>query len=136
MKTITLTLCLIFSQSILAKIEVYESTDNTGINKLERIQVLEKYLITLSASLKNLENKIDQDGQKITELEKEIITIKELDQKRTKAAMGEMRNDPQAVMKEIDKLKADVLTLKNDDIEKLKADLLMLNRTMKEIRSR
>lgn len=135
-KTFMLTGLLLFSQSILADVEVYKDTENTGQNKLERLEGMEKYLVQFSASIKNLESKIEEQSKKMSSLEKEVNALKELEDKRTKTALGQVRNDPQAAMAEIEKLKADFTTLKNDDIEQIRQDLIMLNKTMKDIRSR
>jgi peptidoglycan hydrolase CwlO-like protein len=66
-------LLVIFTQfmvSISYAVEVYESTYNTGQNKLERINHIEQYMNGLSKEIKDLKKEVDQ-------LKKEIQSLRE-----------------------------------------------------------
>lgn len=134
MKKICLALFLVFSQSILAKVEVYQSTDNTGLNKLERIDGIEKYLIDLSATLKNMETKLDEQAKKMEEVSKEIAALKDNEAKRIQSALGQKTTDATAITGEVEKLRADFTTLKNEDIEKLSRDVLQLKDKLQDLK--
>ena len=126
----------LFITTAQAEIKVYQDTDNTGTNKFERIGIIEKYLIDLSQSLKTMEVKIDANALKLKTLEDVVSQIKEKDLKNIQAQLAEKK--PAAKKEassegELEKLKADILTLKNDDIEKMKIDLDLLNRAVKKL---
>jgi Txe/YoeB family toxin of Txe-Axe toxin-antitoxin module len=133
-KKICVAMILVFSQSILAKVEVYQSTDNTGLNKLERIDGVEKYLIDLSATLKNMETKLDEQSKKMEEVSKEIASLKDNEAKRIQSALGQKTTDATAITGEVEKLRADFTTLKNEDIERLTRDVLQLKDKLQDMR--
>jgi len=125
---------LIFSGLCAAEIQIYKSTDNTGINKLERIGVIESYLATLSGTLQNIEAKVDASALKISALEKVVAQIKDKDIKGLEAKLAE-KAVPQKnpTTEELDKLKADFTVLKNDDIEGLRTQIQGLNSSVQSI---
>ena len=134
MKTLCLAGLLFFSSAVFAKIEVYKITENTGLNKLERIDGIENYLVSLSVNLKNMSSKLDETNKKMEELDRDIKTLKENESKRVETALGDKRTDLPAATAEIEKLKADFLALKNEDIEQLKKDLQVLSTSLKELK--
>ncbi len=129
------------SFAALAEIKIYQSTDNTGLNKREQIDNVERYLIELSGSLKNLEAKIDANAIKLKTLEDGVKAIKEQDIKKIQEQLGQKKTDstvasqvqPGPTMQEMEKIKADILTLKNDDIEKVQSDIRSLNSSVEYI---
>lgn len=134
MKKLILMFGLTFSGLCVAEIQIYKSTDNTGINKLERIGVIESYLATLSGTLQNIEAKVDASALKISALEKVVAQIKDTDIKNIQAKLGE-KSEPakNPTTEELDKLKADVTALKNDDIEGLRIQIQGLNSSVQSI---
>lgn len=136
-----------------AEIPDYSSTDNTGLNKKERIDAVETYLANVSKSLQSMEAKLSENSKKLIELDKVVKAIKDeqaktqakeqaKDQsKKPEAKLGEVKksatDNPSAASEasELEKLKADILTLKNQDIEKLKTNLDELSETVKAIQA-
>ena len=123
-KTLIVVMTLAVSQLCYAEIKVYQSTDNTGINKKEQIEVVETYLKGLSVQLQIMESKIDESAKKLKTLEASIYSIKEIDLKKLQDQIVPQKDeDKTSVQKEndeeMDKLKADILKIKNDDIIQL-----------------
>lgn len=134
MKIWVLALGLIISNLCNAEIPLYKSTDNTGINKLERIGVIEQYLINLSGQLQNIESKLDASALKVNALEKVVAQIKDTDIKNINAKLGEKVVPPKSPeMAELDKLKADMTVLKNEDIETIRTQIQGLNSSVQSI---
>lgn len=115
-----------------AEIQIYQDTDNTGQNKLERIGVIEKYLIDLSNSVKKMDEKLDENAKKIKTLEADFKEIKNNDLKKLQTLLGEKKEEG-GEDGELKKIKADILAIKNDDIEKLKSEVMGLNNIIKSI---
>jgi hypothetical protein len=117
-----------------AEIQIYKSTDNTGINKLERIGVIEQYLATLSGTLQSIEAKVDATALKVNALEKVVVQIKEADikniQTKLVAVSAPVKNP---TTEELEKLKADFTVLKNDDIEGLRTQIQGLSSSVQSI---
>ncbi|MBY0415318.1 MAG: hypothetical protein K2Q18_14195, partial [Bdellovibrionales bacterium] len=113
----------------------YKNTDNTGINKLERIGVIETYLTTLSATLKGMEAKVLAAELKTNAMEAKLLAkedeIKKLKEEiaSTKELLFKSTIDP----KELDRLKADILEIKNEDIEKIRILVQGLNYSVQSI---
>lgn len=138
---------LSLSTNAIAEIKVYQSTDNTGLNKQERIEAVEGYLVDISKSLKTMESKLDENTKKMGILDSLIKSMgaqKAADEKLILEKASEKKEEPKAaeavvidlgVLKDIEKLKIDVLALKNDDIEKLKINFQELNDTVKAIQA-
>jgi len=118
-----------------AEIHSYQSSDNTGLNKKERIDTVEKYLADLSTSLKSMENKLDENAKKLKVLEDVVKKLNDLDRAKMNAQLGEQKSIATGDQGEMEKLKADILSLKNKDIEKLKTDLSDLTDTVKALQS-
>lgn len=167
MKTLILSFVVILTSSAsLAEIKTYQSTDETGLNKKERIDTVESYLSTLSTSLQKMEAKLDDNAKKIMALDQMIKDVQQKELKRellenaaqkkmaTKKSTGkdeekmgekesseknegyiELKVGEKTQKSEIDKLKEDVLAIKNQDIEKLKTNLEELNDTVKAIQA-
>lgn len=137
-KVMTL-LGLFWSSLTFAEINVYQSTDNTGLNKREQIDTIEKYLTELSGSLKNMEAKLDANAMKLKTLEEVVKAIKDQDIKKIRDQLGQKKTEEKATAspgpttEEMEKLKADILTLKNDDIEKVQTEIRSLNSSVEEI---
>ncbi len=136
MRKIIFLFIFLLSAEVSAQIKIYEDTDNTGINKLERIGVIEKYLIGLSQSLKSMEAKLEVNTLKLKTMEDNINSIKDKDLKSITAQLSEKTSAAAAPSKdaaEIEKIKADIQTMKNDDIEKIKLDLQALSSAVKQL---
>lgn len=135
MKLFVLGLGLILSSLCSAEIPVYKSTDNTGINKLERIGVIEQYLINLSGTLQTIEAKVDASALKINSLEKVVAQIKDTDIKNIEKKLGEKSTAKTPEAEELTKLQADFTTLKNEDIESIRTQLQRLNSSVQLLQS-
>ena len=134
MKKLILMFGLMFSGLCAAEIQIYKSTDNTGINKLERIGVIETYLATLSGTLQNIEAKVDASALKLSALEKVVAQIKDTDIKNIQAKLGEKTEAAKSPsMEELDKIKADITALRNNDIEGLQVQIQGLSSSVQSI---
>ncbi|MEA9358114.1 hypothetical protein SHI21_17910 [Bacteriovorax sp. PP10] len=134
MKKLILVFGLTLSGLCSAEVALYKSTDNTGINKLERIGVIEQYLATLSGTLQNIEAKVDATAIKVNALEKVVAQIKETDIKELRTKLGEKSAPPKEIAPgELDKLKADFTALKNEDIESIRTQIQGLNYSVQSI---
>lgn len=124
-----------------AEVTLYKSSDDTGLNKKERIDAVESYLIVLSKSLKALEDEHRDEVKKIDVLMKSHDLLKAAELKRPTAELSEKKIIPGSELKEskmkeeIEKLKSDILVLKNDDIEKLKINFQELSDTLKALQA-
>ena len=137
MNSIILGTILLFSFNCIAQIETYTSTDNTGINKLERIGVIESYLQKLSGTLKSMEAKLEAQDIKLKSLEANVSAIKEQDIKRLETQIAEkkaVKSEDKIAMEELEKLKADMVALKNDDIEGIAEQIRILKAAIDEIK--
>jgi hypothetical protein len=145
-----LTIMLVLSTNAIAEVKLYESTDNTGQNKKERIDSVEGFLIDLSKSLKVMEKTLSDNEKKIGMLEIGQAQLKEAQlqasaekKKALGSDYGEARGKDNKLDSKLDdklkeelvKLKADILVLKNDDIEKMKMNLQELNETVKSLQA-
>lgn len=134
------TLCFGASE-LPAEIPGYQSTDDTGLNKKERIDAVETYLSNLTKSLTKLEQKIDENAKKLSDLDRVVAVLKANEAKKVDSKLGEVKQPTPAnptgkpEPSELEKLKADVLAIKNQDIEKLKANVEELSDTVKAIQS-
>ncbi|MBC7429441.1 MAG: hypothetical protein H7336_12560 [Bacteriovorax sp.] len=131
---------IVIPQLCHAEIKVYETTDNTGINKKEQIDVIEKYLTDFSSQLKTIEAKLDANSLKIKSMETSISAIKDTDIKKIHDQLSEKKatvktESQKEEANEIEKLKADVLALKNNDIEPLREDVNTLRFSVKNLQS-
>jgi len=129
------------ASQVLAEIPGYSSTDNTGLNKKERIDAVETYLSNLTQSLTKLEQKLDENSKKLSDLDRVVNALKASEAKKVDSKLGEAKQPTpgnptgKPEPSELEKLKADVLALKNQDIEKLKTNLEELSDTVKAIQS-
>lgn len=136
-----LLLSQIAGSTAFAEIKTYQSTDNTGLNKREQIDNVEKYLMELSGSLKNMEAKLDANALKIKTLEDVVKALKDTDLKKIQDQLGQKKTEtaataqatPGPTMEEMEKLKADILTIKNQDIEKVQSDVRSLSSSVEYI---
>jgi prefoldin subunit 5 len=136
--TLILVIMLSVSIPVMAEIKPYQSIDNAGLNKQERIEVIDKYLVDLAASLKNMESKLDDNAKKLKSLENVVKVIKEAQDKKVEEKLGEKKTTPPGASKdlnEMEKLKADILSLKNQDIEKIKVDFQELKDTVSALQA-
>lgn len=134
MKIWFFTFAVLSSNVCNAAIEIYKSTDNTGINKLERIEVIEQYLIKLSGALQTMEAKVDASAIKVKDLDAIVAKIKEKDLQEIYTKLGEKSNPPKTPeMAELERLKADFTAIKNDDIESLRIQIQGLNSSVQSI---
>ena len=137
-KKIIIILGSLFLMNAKAEIKPYQSIENTGLNKQERIEVIDKYLVDLAVSLKNMDSKLEENSKKLKSLEEVIKTIKDADQKKADALLGEKKTTLPLASKdlnEVEKLKSDILTLKNQDIEKMKIDFSELKDTVEALQA-
>lgn len=129
------------ASQVSAEIPGYSSTDNTGLNKKERIDAVETYLSNLTQSLTKLEQKLDENSKKLSDLDRVVNALKASEAKKVDSKLGEAKQPTpgnpagKPEPSELEKLKADVLALKNQDIEKLKTNLEELSDTVKAIQS-
>lgn len=147
--TLILSIMLSLSINAVAEIKVYESTDNTGLNKQERIESVESFLITLSKSLKTMESKLDENAKKLGTLDtlvKAMKAQKEAEDKLVQMKLGEKKAAPSSEasggsspgdqdLSEVEKLKADLLVIKNKDIERLKMNFEELSDTVRALQA-
>lgn len=138
MKTLVFVLSLVASQLCYAEIKLYQNTDNTGINKREQIEVVEKYLSELGTQLKTMEKKIDENSLKLKNMEASLTSLKENELKKLQEQVAPKKaEETTATQKvneeEMDKLKADILAIKNTDVEQLKLDINALRFSVKEV---
>ncbi|MBC7714176.1 MAG: hypothetical protein H7177_12605 [Rhizobacter sp.] len=138
MKSLVVVLALVSAQLCYAEIKVYESTDNTGINKKEQIEVIEKYLTDLSGQLKNIEAKLEANTVKLKSLETNL-SAKDSDIKKIQDQMVVDKKTPaktdgqKAEASEMEKMKSDILAMKNNDIEPLREDVNAMRFSIKNI---
>ena len=119
-----------------AEIPLYKTTDNTGLNKLERIDVIEKYLINISGTLQKIESSVNANVEKIGSLEKLISQIKESDIKSLEKKLSEkLDNSKNLDRDDLSKLQADLTILKNEDIELIKMQLQGLKSSVQLLQS-
>lgn len=131
-------LLVTFFAPAMAEIKTYETTDNTGINKKEQIEVIEAYLKNLSGTLKAMETKLDANVLKLNTLENVVKAIKEQDIKKIQDQLGEKKDTPATATaasntEELEKIKADILAIKNEDIEKVQIEVRSLNSSVEQI---
>lgn len=136
---------IFFNNSTWGQVKAYKEMDNEGINKLERISIMEKYLADLAQTLMKMESKVnDFDGKfKTIDLQLELIrdkelksiesSIKNLQESWDKKKSTQLPVSSEVVSEEIEKIKKDILTLKNEDIEKIQLDLSTLKFSVESI---
>jgi hypothetical protein len=134
-QTLLVSAIIVTASSAFAEISIYQSTDNTGLNKQERIEAVEKYLFELSNSLRKMESKIDDNTKEIKAIDEAVKVLKAAQAKNTETSLGEKKASTIQEKSEIDKIKADILVLKNQDIEKLKVNFEDLSDTVKALQS-
>lgn len=140
-ETVIISLFCLGLSSSFAEIPGYQSTDNTGLNKKERIDAVETYLAKLAESISKLEQKLDENSAQIKNLEKAVKVFREEQAKKVDSKLGEAKvPTPGTPLEktgpsELQKLKADVMALKNQDIEKLSKSLEELSDTVKAIQA-
>ena len=119
-----------------AEIPLYKTTDNTGLNKLERIDVIEKYLINISGTLQKIESSVNANVEKIGSLEKLISQIKESDIKDLEKKLSEKLDNSKSLDRDdLSKLQADLTILKNEDIEFIRMQLQGLKSSVQVLQS-
>lgn len=134
MKTLILAILMLSSSLCNAEIEVYKSTYNTGINKLEQIGVIETYLTKMSGILNAMDTRLEANTIKLTTLENVVKALKDTDIKKMQDQLGEKKaKDEIPAMVELEKLKADVTALKNEDIEKIRIQIQGLNSSLQSM---
>lgn len=140
LKIISLVLILASLSPCIAEVAVYKPTDNTGMNKKEQIDGIEKFLATLSTQLNSLEQKIDANGTKIKNLETSLFSIKENDIKKIQEQITAKPNSASSASEktsespeELEKIKADILAMKNNDIEQMRLDINALKFSVKNL---
>ena len=122
----------VLSNNLRAEVPAYQITENTGLNKQERIDYLDKYMANLSSTLKSFESKLDENSKKMKDIEASIKEMKvEADKKNVSPQTNEKKQNKNSETSEVEKLKADILVLKNKDIEKIKSDLSDLSDEVK-----
>jgi peptidoglycan hydrolase CwlO-like protein len=121
-------LIIFCSNIVFAETEIFKETDNTGLNKKERIDGIEKYLTDLSASIKHLENKFDENTKKLKSIEEVINKLNISSNKKLGEEISDQDSNP-----ELTKLKKELDGIKSKDIEKLKLDITGLNESIKSI---
>ena len=124
-------------------VDSYNSTDNIGLTKKQRIDSVETYLAKMASDINEMEKKFNEAQDKIKAMQKELDVLsdfkKAIDAKKKEEedALKEAedpKNKEKAKAKEkteLEKLKEDILALKNKDIEKLKMEMEYLREDMK-----
>lgn len=115
-------LLILFINSSFA--EIFEESDNKGLNKAERLGLIEKHLVDLTREVKDLESKNAENTKTIKELDAIVKKYKEQEQKvnaETEASSAAQKNisDNIKINEELKKLKEDVMSLKNQDIDQM-----------------
>ena len=112
-------------------VPLYETTDNTGLNKKEQIETIDKYLVELVASLKKMDIRLDENSKKLKTLEEVVSTLKSDLLKKTEPPVDDKKIAKTKELSELDKIKADILILKNVDIEKIKINIEVLSNSVR-----
>jgi peptidoglycan hydrolase CwlO-like protein len=128
LKILLICLTFLFYLNAIAETSVFKETDNTGLNKKERIDGIEKYLSDLSASIKNLENKFEENTKKLKSIEDVINKLNISSNKKLGEEISDHDSNP-----ELSKLKKEIEGIKSKEIEKLKLDITGLNESIKSI---
>ena len=104
-----------FCSNLRADVQTYQTTDNSGLNKQERIEAVDKYLVDLSVSLKNMESKLAENSKKIQALDEAVKSIKGVEAKQADKELEEKKSSSLLKdLSELDKIKADIISLKNN----------------------
>jgi uncharacterized coiled-coil protein SlyX len=124
-------------------VDPYSSTDNVGLTKKQRIDSVETYLAKMASDINEIDRKFSEAQDKIKSMQKDLDALNdfkksiEAKKKEEEDALKEA-NDPKNIDKakskdktELEKLKDDILALKNKDIEKLKLEMEYLREDMK-----
>lgn len=118
--------------SIASEIKEYSITENKGLNKFERIGVVENYLVSLSQTLQKFESKLDKQDQNIKTLESKIEELKKVSL-ATSSGTKSGEKTTANLESEIEMLKADILSLKNRDIDPLKNDVSDMSKILRNV---
>lgn len=125
---------LFFSNfSIASEIKEYTITENKGLNKFERIGVVENYLASLSQTLQKFESKLDRQDERIKGLESKIEALTKTKTEETPITRRGGEKTATNLESEIEMLKADILSLKNKDIDPLKNDVSDMNKILRNV---
>lgn len=119
--------------SIASEIKAYTVTENQGLNKFERIGVVENYLVSLSQTLQKFESKLDRQDERIKGLESKIETLTKLKTEETATTRKGVEKTAGNLESEIEMLKADILSLKNKDIDPLKNDVSDMSKILRNV---
>ena len=143
---------LFFSESW-AQVKPYKEMDNEGMNRLERITGMEKYLSELAQTLMKMETKLSEFDVKFKNMDSQLAQIKDKDLKSLSSSIMELQEakseknkkassqssektselKPEEIDAELEKLKKDILTLKNEDFEKIQLDINSLKFSVESI---
>jgi SMC interacting uncharacterized protein involved in chromosome segregation len=127
---------VLFSMNSFSEVQEYKETENQGLNKLERIGHVEKYLSEIGHSMKSLELKLDENSKKMKDLDEVVKKLKiDLD-KSIQERVGQKDNKAQSLGEDLNKVKSEVEALKLKDIEKLKGELSRLTDAVIDIQGR
>jgi hypothetical protein len=129
-----------------ATVPSYQETDNEGMYKPERFSSIEKQLILVSkavnaiedkhaASAAALNEKINENSKQIKLLEDQFKSLKPTDTTAEHKASGRTTDKNVSLEDEMKKLKADFLSLKNQDLEKMSIELHELSLHLKQLES-
>ena len=131
MKRTIVVLLTLMSFHSFATLPSYESTDNQSMTKGERFDSIEKQMMAISNAVNSFEKTLNENAKKIKDLENIIKTLKDQDNIKAKERVGEQPDDSKKTTDEMKKLKADMLSIKNQDIEKIKVDIHDINDAIK-----
>lgn len=134
-KVIITALILLNCNYLQAQTSIYQDTDNSGLNKKERIDNVEKYLTELSASVKKMEAKLDENDKKFKSFVEIVNVLKAKSEEAARTKLGEEKKVDKSSNPEIAKLQSELDSLKSKDIEKLKNEVQGLSDTLKAIQS-
>ena len=124
-------------------VDPYTSTDNVGLTKKQRIDSVETYLSKMASDINEIDKKFSEAQDKIKSMQKDLdallefkkmIEAKKKEEEEAQKEANDPKNKDKAKPKdktELEKLKEDILALKNKDIEKLKMEMEYLREDMK-----
>lgn len=118
---------LIQSTICSSEVKEYKTLDNSGLNKNERIESIDKYLLELSSSLKNMDSKLDENAKKLHSLEQVVNAMKVAEAKKVEPLLGEKKSPLAITPKESQ--------LKNPEFEKMKVEFKELKDTVEALQA-
>jgi hypothetical protein len=144
---------LFFMNDSWGQVKPFKEMDNEGVNKLERITGMEKYLSDLAQTLLKMETKLAEFDGKFKNIDSQLAQIKDKELKSINTSIEELKEaksdknkkpisqssekiselSAEEINTELEKLRKDILTLKNEDFEKVQLDINTLKFSVESI---